>query len=53
MGHQDRTQDIKAGRLLELIREKPTLYLGENSLTGLWHFCVDIEWQRAIMALTM
>lgn len=38
MGHQDRTQDIKAGRLLELIREKPTLYLGENSLTGLWHF---------------
>jgi hypothetical protein len=38
MGHQDRTQDIKAGRLLELIREKPTLYLGETSLTGLWHF---------------
>lgn len=38
MGHQDRTQDIKAGRLLELIRERPALYLGENSLTGLWHF---------------
>jgi hypothetical protein len=38
MGFQDRTQEIKAGRLLDLIREKPTLYLGEHSLTGLWHF---------------
>jgi hypothetical protein len=38
MSHQDRTQDIKAGRLLDLIREKPALYLGETSLTGLWYF---------------
>lgn len=38
MSHQDRTQEIKAGHLLDLIREKPALYLGETSLTGLWHF---------------
>lgn len=38
MSYQDRTQEIKAGHLLDVIREKPALYLGEHSLTGLWHF---------------
>jgi hypothetical protein len=36
--YRDRTQDILAGRLLDVIRETPALYLGELSLTGLWHF---------------
>jgi hypothetical protein len=38
MSYQERTQEIKAGHLLDVIREKPALYLGEHSLTGLWHF---------------
>jgi hypothetical protein len=38
MSYQDRTQEIKAGRLLDVIRERPPLYLGEPSLTSLWHY---------------
>jgi hypothetical protein len=38
MSYQDRTREIKAGRLLDVIRERPALYLGEHSLTGLWHY---------------
>jgi len=36
--YEERTQMIRAGRLLDAIRETPPLYLGERSLTALWHF---------------
>ena len=38
MTHHELTQEIKAVGLLELIRKRPAMYLGEHTLTGLWHF---------------
>lgn len=38
MSYQDRKEEIKSGHLLDVIRERPALYLGEHSITGLWHF---------------
>ena len=38
MSYVDRTPEIKAGGLLDIIRERPAMYLGEHTLTGLWHF---------------
>jgi hypothetical protein len=38
MSYQDRTQEIKAGHLLDVIRERPAMYLGSRTLTGLGHF---------------
>ena len=34
----DPKQRIKNGQLLQVIRERPTLYLGERSLSALWHY---------------
>jgi hypothetical protein len=36
--HQERLQRIRNGKLLEVIREKPAMYLGERSLSALQHF---------------
>jgi hypothetical protein len=34
----ERLQKIKDGGLLEVIREKPALYLGDRSLSALWYY---------------
>ena len=33
-----RLDKIKSGGLLDVIRERPALYMGEHSLSALWHF---------------
>jgi hypothetical protein len=38
MIHPEITEEIKAVGLLDVIRKRPAMYLGEHSLTGLWHF---------------
>jgi hypothetical protein len=35
---EDRLQKIKIGQLLDVIRERPAMYLGKRSLTALSHF---------------
>jgi|tagenome__1003787_1003787.scaffolds.fasta_scaffold20225121_1 hypothetical protein len=38
MNWDERKEKIRGGELLEVIREKPALYLGERSLSALWYY---------------
>jgi hypothetical protein len=38
MDDETRRNKIKDGGLLEVVRERPALYLGERSLSALWHY---------------
>ncbi len=38
MDWDERKEKIRSGELLEVIRERPALYLGDRSLSALWHY---------------
>jgi hypothetical protein len=48
MSYLDRTQEIKAGHLLDLIRERPAMYLGSRTITGLGHFLGGFKYAEQI-----
>ena len=43
-----RIQRIREGELLDVIREKPVLYMGESTLTALYHFLGGYETAKYI-----
>jgi hypothetical protein len=43
MMNQERLNRVKSGGLLDVIRERPVMYLGELSLSALWHFLNGYE----------
>ncbi len=44
---EDQVEKIKNGRLLEVIRMRPALWLGKRSLSALWHFLAG--WGTALL----
>ncbi len=48
MDWDQRKEKIRTGELLEVIRDRPALYLGERSLSALWHYLLGYRMAMSV-----